>query len=340
MAVADLVVGDLVLLEAGDRIAADLRLEDAHDLTVDESMLTGESVPLARAGGVGRVRRDLRRPGRCRRHRDRDRARPPASPGSPPSPRAPSARRARSPSSCTALVLVVAGIAVAVGALLAVASVSLGTGVAAALLLGVGVMVALVPEGLLPTVTLSLARGAQRMAGENALVRRLDAVETLGATTFICTDKTGTLTRNEMAVVEGWTPAGPFTVTGTGYDPDRTVTASPGAVALLQEAATGFLACVTGRAVLRDGGVGRGRRPDGRRARRLRRAASGALPRTGSRPPRGSPSRPRRCPARRPSAARRTSWVPPRCCWSAAWAPVPRGPSGPCWTTCRRGDVG
>ncbi len=71
-----------------------------------------------------------------------------------------------------------------------------------AFLFGVGVTVALVPEGLLPTVTLSLARGAQLMAGRNALVRRLDAVETLGATTFICTDKTGTLTQNRMAVVE------------------------------------------------------------------------------------------------------------------------------------------
>ena len=73
---------------------------------------------------------------------------------------------------------------------------------------GIGVTVALVPEGLLPTVTLSLAIGAQRMAGQNALVRRLESVETLGATTFICTDKTGTLTENQMNVVTIWTPAG------------------------------------------------------------------------------------------------------------------------------------
>ena len=75
-------------------------------------------------------------------------------------------------------------------------------------LFAIGVTVALVPEGLLPTVTLSLSRAAQRMAERHALVRRLESVETLGSTTFICTDKTGTLTRNEMAVVEVWTPAG------------------------------------------------------------------------------------------------------------------------------------
>lgn len=79
--------------------------------------------------------------------------------------------------------------------------------------------VALVPEGLLPTVTLSLAMGAQRMAGHHALVRRLESVETLGSATFTCTDKMGTLTRNEMAVVEVWTPAGPARIAGSGYDP-------------------------------------------------------------------------------------------------------------------------
>ena len=96
---------------------------------------------------------------------------------------------------------------------------ALGLSGTEAFLFGVGVTVALVPEGLLPTVTLSLARGAQVMAEQQALVRRLDAVETLGATTFICTDKTGTLTQNRMAVVDVVTPRGPATVLGHGYQP-------------------------------------------------------------------------------------------------------------------------
>ncbi len=106
---------------------------------------------------------------------------------------------------------IIAVVAIAVGlAFFGIAPCS-GTPAADGFLFAVGVTVALVPCGLLPTVTLSLAIGAQRMAGRHALVRHLEAVETLGSTTFICTDKTGTLTRNEMAVVEVWTPAGSAT---------------------------------------------------------------------------------------------------------------------------------
>ena len=86
------------------------------------------------------------------------------------------------------VVRAVALMALAAGSLLGVAALALGLDLTQAFLFGVGVPVALVPEGLLPTVTLSLARGAQVMAGRKALVRWLDAVETLGATTFICTD--------------------------------------------------------------------------------------------------------------------------------------------------------
>lgn len=83
----------------------------------------------------------------------------------------------------------------------------------------IGIITANVPEGLLPTVTLALAIGVQRMAKRHALVKKLSSVETLGGATVICTDKTGTLTQNEMTVREIWTPANFYTVSGVGYEP-------------------------------------------------------------------------------------------------------------------------
>jgi magnesium-transporting ATPase (P-type) len=148
---------------------------------------------------------------------------------------------------------VVAVLASATGVLLGLSGLVLGLSPTQSFLFGVGVTVALVPEGLLPTVTLSLARGAQLMAGRRALVRRLDAVETLGATTFICTDKTGTLTQNRMAAVEVWTPGGVVTVEGSGYDPTARLTGPPVATGRVTAVAEAAVACVSGRAVARDG---------------------------------------------------------------------------------------
>lgn len=80
-------------------------------------------------------------------------------------------------------------------------------------------IVAFIPEGLLPTVTLSLAKAVQRMAKRNALVKKLSSVETLGSTTVICTDKTGTLTQNEMTVSHLWLFEKEYSVSGVGYSP-------------------------------------------------------------------------------------------------------------------------
>jgi magnesium-transporting ATPase (P-type) len=152
------------------------------------------------------------------------------------------------------VVKIVAVIAVITGALLGAAALELGLGATQAFLFAVGVSVALVPEGLLPTVTLSLARGASLMAARKALVRQLDAVETLGATTYICTDKTGTLTQNRMAVVEVWTPAGTAFLDGTGYEPTARIQGSSEVMERMRRAAGCAVQCVSGRVVQKASG--------------------------------------------------------------------------------------
>jgi potassium/sodium efflux P-type ATPase len=94
-----------------------------------------------------------------------------------------------------------------------------GLSLAEGFLFAIGIIVANVPEGLLPTVTLGLAMGVQRMANRNALIKKLSSVETLGSTTVICTDKTGTLTQNEMTVREIWVNGEHVHVSGVGYEP-------------------------------------------------------------------------------------------------------------------------
>jgi magnesium-transporting ATPase (P-type) len=248
----ELVVGDAVLLSSGDRISADLRVLEAHALSVDTSALTGESVPVAveaeetafagtfvvegeglalvtatasdtRLAGIARLTRGSRHPK---------------------SPLAQELER---------VVRTVAVLAVGVGGAFFVTAVLVGTPASSGFLFAIGVTVALVPEGLLPTVTLSLAMGAQRMASRHALVRRLESVETLGSTTYICTDKTGTLTRNEMSVVEVWTPAGTARISGTGYEPAGSVEADEETLPALRGLARAAARCSTGRAVRTEG---------------------------------------------------------------------------------------
>ncbi|HXF72570.1 MAG TPA: cation-transporting P-type ATPase [Actinomycetota bacterium] len=249
----ELVVGDVLLLGPGDRVPADLRILEAHGLRVDTSTFTGESEPSEAAEGAAAFAGTFVAEGEATgvvtatgsRTRLAEIARLAQARPRPSSPLTTELRR---------VVRTISLIAIAVGVASAGAALLVGMRPADGFLFGVGVTVALVPEALLPTVTLALAIAAQRMARNRALVRRLESVETLGSTTFICTDKTGTLTRNEMAVVEVWTPAGRARVLGEGYAPvGRIEVDPPGAAAAVREAARAAARCSTGQVRLEAG---------------------------------------------------------------------------------------
>ena len=231
-----LVPGDIVLLESGDTVPADLRVLEARGLSVQEAILTGESVPVAKS--VDPV----------------------------PAPAVLGDRRSMLWSGTlvtqgTARALVVAtGTATEIGriggllaqvdglttplvaqmdhfarwlsflillsaALLLIYGSVVGHRDFATMFMAVvGVAVAAIPEGLPAVMTITLAIGVQTMARRNAIVRRLPAIEAIGSVSVICTDKTGTLTRNEMVVVAAETPQGRFDVTGDGYAPQGTIT--------------------------------------------------------------------------------------------------------------------
>jgi calcium-translocating P-type ATPase len=249
---AELVVGDLMVLGAGDRISADAQLTSVYGVGIDTSVLTGESSPTWPAAGDRVFAGTFVVEGEAEATVTHTGAETQLASIAELTRRA---HRPRTPLTIelNRVVQTIATIAISVGGAFFVLVWFVGTGARDGFLFAVGVAVALVPEGLLPTVTLSLARGAQRMAGRHALVRRLESVETLGSTTFICTDKTGTLTRNEMAVVQVWTPAGRAVVTGDGYEPAGDVEVAPSARDAVVRLARAAGRCSTGRAVMRDG---------------------------------------------------------------------------------------
>ena len=207
----EVVPGDILLVAAGEGVPADGRIVEAHGFEVDESALTGESLPVAK--GVDAVPATTPLAERASMvfaasSVTRGRARVIACATGPATeigqietlaatakaPPTPLTRRLGR----LARQMVVAGVLITV--LLAGAMAAQGEPLHQAFLVGVAVAVAAVPEGLAATVTAALALGARAMARRGAIVRRLEAIETLGETTVICTDKTGTLTENSMRV--------------------------------------------------------------------------------------------------------------------------------------------
>ncbi len=225
-----LVPGDIVTLEIGDRIPADLRVTEALNMKIDESTLTGESASVTKS----------------------------VEPVGSESPLAERTSMAWMGTSVTngrgRCVVIATGMATELGriahltltigedasplqrklavlgkqlgifsiivsVLVGVTGWLLGKHLLEVFLTGISLAVAIVPEGLPAVMTITLAIGIKVMVNRRALLRNLQAAEALGSATVICTDKTGTLTKNEMTVKRIWLPSGEITVTGTGYDP-------------------------------------------------------------------------------------------------------------------------
>ncbi len=232
LSAAELVPGDVVTLQSGDKVPADLRLLRVKNLLVEEAALTGESLPVVKraepvaadaplgdrlgmaysgtlvlqgtATGVvvaiggdtelGRINALLNQTRQLETPLTR--------------------QLAKISSGITIAVLAV--VAVLVGFGIWVKDAPLGE----ALMVAVSLAVAAIPEGLPAVITICLAIGVRRMADRNAVVRHLPAVETLGSTTVICSDKTGTLTRNEMTVQVAWRDGHEYRFSGIGYAPE------------------------------------------------------------------------------------------------------------------------
>ena len=236
----ELVPGDVVALQSGDKVPADVRLVDQRDLQIDESALTGESLPVEKDGravqkdtaladrtcmayasslvtygtGTGIVVAigDRTEVGRISEliAETKDLETP----------------LTRKLAHFSKILLVAI---LAIGALTFVIGLVRGEQFVEMFQAAIALAVAAVPEGLPAAVTITLAIGVSRMARRRAIIRKLPAVETLGSTSVICTDKTGTLTENQMTVQEIVAGGRRYEVGGTGYGPEGRVTPAAGA---------------------------------------------------------------------------------------------------------------
>ena len=229
---SELVPGDVLILAEGDNIPADARVVEANGLRTNNAVLTGEAVSTLKSSdaslreGISEVERSnlvfagtsvvsgtgravvyatgmLTQFGRIARLTQAVHDEP-------------------SPLQVELLRLTrrISLIALGIGAVVfVVGAFDLGLGLYPAFLLALGILVAAVPEGLPAMITLTLAMAGQRLAQRNVLVKKLSAIETLGTVSMICTDKSGTLTQNQMTVREILAGGGSWRVTGGGYEP-------------------------------------------------------------------------------------------------------------------------
>jgi P-type Ca2+ transporter type 2C len=243
----EIVPGDVLMLETGDRVAADARLLESSELQADESALTGESEPVHLRPGT----RDEETPLADRTNMVWTST-------------AITGGRGRALVVATGMDTVLGRIAgdvqgtereetplqkrlARLGAILGFAGIGLACVVfllglfrgyewLEMVLFSVAVAVSAIPEGMPAVISVTLALGVQRMAKRHAIIRRLPAVETLGSTTVICSDKTGTITRNEMTVTRLWTLNAAYEVAGSGFAPEGEIRRDDGNEELCPEA--------------------------------------------------------------------------------------------------------
>lgn len=229
----ELVPGDIVLLNSGDNIPADGRLFVCDSLQVNQSSLTGEAVPVSKED-ASQSQAAIQAAGRFSEANlvyegtsvvagsgqmivlatgmDTEFGQIASLTGTVTETVTPLEKE------LNVLTRQISVIAIIIGILFFIAAVFVVKyPIVQAFLFALGMVVAFIPEGLLPTVTLALANAVQKMAKRNALVKHLNSVETLGETTVICSDKTGTLTKNQMTIEKVWLPVGEYAVSGSGY---------------------------------------------------------------------------------------------------------------------------
>jgi len=234
----EIIPGDIVIIKAGDKIPADCRLTDSSNLQIDEAILTGESVPVEKdctllldekitlvdrknmiysstyatygrgkavvtetgmntevgkiAGSIQKEKKEF----------------------------TPLQKKLDKFGKQLGVIILILCAIVAVVEIIEYKAIGNITVINRLILTAVGLAVSAVPEGLPAVVTVTLALGVRRMAKRNSIIRRLSSVETLGSSTIICTDKTGTITRNEMTVREIWIDGNKINVSGEGYIPE------------------------------------------------------------------------------------------------------------------------
>ncbi len=237
--VSEIVPGDIAELEAGVRVPADMRLIWQKNLTIEEAALTGESLPSQKS--VLPVEPDAALGDRtCMVYSgtlvvtgtakavvtstgmDTELGKISDMLSETTNLETPLTKKlAVIGKYLTIGIIVLTVVIMIIGTIRATSNgVSLNMALKDSLIFAIALAVGAIPEGLPAVVTIALAVGVQRMAGRKAIIRTLPAVETLGSTTVICTDKTGTLTKNEMTVSRLWTPEYNFKITGAGYNPE------------------------------------------------------------------------------------------------------------------------